>query len=369
MKLNVQTKPSSIDSSPSRQVPAQKILTAAFFGKDTGKKSLVKESSQELCPSRDSSDNRSASLEMENLFNLAAPVPSRDTGRCFRVFTYASHAGRDDKFCRSTRSAILSGVNVHVLGWGLPWIGLQNKTKGLLDLLVLAEKEDPECVIVFLDAYDTLYSAAPGESFSNAVVRKYEEIVRATGKHVVYSGECNCWPRMPECHNRERFPGETPTRFLNSGGWVATASAALKLHTHLFNEYRAIAGHDMKRRVDDQNLTAVAYAYRRDEFSMTLDHFRSIFATFQKVVNSAPFPDCDPAKDFVFRDGGWYDTRQNTFPNFLHFNGGSKAHMQKYEAKLMQGSTVDAKYTCLYFNTEQRQLGEVCDAAEFWEPS
>ena len=59
-----------------------------------------------------------------------APKPPSRNDTCAHgivALTYASHPGRDDRFCRSLESAIRNGLDLRVLGWGVKWEGLSQK--------------------------------------------------------------------------------------------------------------------------------------------------------------------------------------------------------------------------------------------------
>ena len=49
------------------------------------------------------------------------------------ALTYASHKGRDDRFCRAVESAVRENVPWEILGWGVKWEGLSQKLQASLD--------------------------------------------------------------------------------------------------------------------------------------------------------------------------------------------------------------------------------------------
>jgi len=50
------------------------------------------------------------------------------------ALTYATHPGKDDRFCRALHSSIQHKVPLRVLGWGKPWTGLTQKLTGSLEV-------------------------------------------------------------------------------------------------------------------------------------------------------------------------------------------------------------------------------------------
>ena len=115
-------------------------------------------------------------------------------------FRYATHNGRDDKFCRYLRSAANFRVPVKILNWG-------GKHKGNGNKLVITVAElanlDPCDVVIFSDAFDVLYAQGA------------EHIVASVHKHVVHGGvpllmsaECGCWPQIVYDHGRDICEGK-----------------------------------------------------------------------------------------------------------------------------------------------------------------
>lgn len=89
--------------------------------------------------------------------------PWRGNGLCGKdgivAVTYASHAGRDDRFCRAVESAVRNNIPWEVLGWGVKWQGLSQKLQASLDY---ARSLDPDCIMLFSDAFDVLFTQVWG---------------------------------------------------------------------------------------------------------------------------------------------------------------------------------------------------------------
>ena len=78
----------------------------------------------------------------------------------FHAVTYASHTGSDDRFCMSMESAARQKIDLTILGWGVPWRGLFQKLEAAMSL---AESMPPDDVILFVDAFDVLFTNASSQ--------------------------------------------------------------------------------------------------------------------------------------------------------------------------------------------------------------
>ncbi len=114
--------------------------------------------------------------------------PAHEGPGCLRFFTYASHAGTDNKFCKSLVSAVRMGIDLQVLGWGVEWKGLQQKFEAVLEIL---KKIPAECTVVFNDGHDVLYVQSPQH-----ILDMYHNLVRENNASIIFSAECGCWPQM-----------------------------------------------------------------------------------------------------------------------------------------------------------------------------
>ena len=128
--------------------------------------------------------------------------PWRGRGQCgpkgIVAVTYASHGGRDDRFCRAVESAVRAGVPWEVLGWGVKWQGLSQKLQASLDYV---RRLDPDCVLLFSDAFDVLFTQELDQILAG---------FRAARAPLLFAGECGCWPQVrswgPCSHSRRRHP-------------------------------------------------------------------------------------------------------------------------------------------------------------------
>ena len=97
------------------------------------------------------------------------------------ALTYATHPGKDDRFCRALESAVHHKVDLRILGWGKPWTGLTQKLTGSLDYL---RALPTSCIVVFTDAYDILYA-----DDLNGIKAKFEKESEVNGHDVLFAGE------------------------------------------------------------------------------------------------------------------------------------------------------------------------------------
>lgn len=290
-----------------------------------------------------------------------------ETAQCGRhgviALTYASHQGRDDRFCRSLESAIWNGIDLEILGWGVPWEGLSQKLGAALDV-VSALPDD--CVVLFSDAYDVMYSQSLRD-----IARKFVEI----GKPLVFSAECGCWPHVLRDNGRtcrDAFPhSPTPYRYLNSGGWIGTAKVAAKFLRRVVEEAHAATKQDFHK-LNDQELAAQLYLDRAFADDLTLDFFASIFQPTHAVRDSTAVQNCDPLphlRPHPSQAGTLQNVLTNTIPAIYHFNGGGKHHHLELEAQMWWRTCDEAnqphvidhlKAYTLAFNKRMLSFDHVC---------
>ena len=257
-------------------------------------------------------------------------------GRLHTV-TYASHGGRDDRFCRAIESAIRHDYRLVILGWRVPWTGLSQKLQAAYEY---ATSLPPGDLLLFTDAFDVLFTGGPTE-----IVRQF----LLHNSSLLFSAECGCWPHIMERKGRACFydypAAPTPYRYLNSGSWIGTALAAATM----LSEVIRLAGNDF-RNANDQKLVADMFISRR--FNISLDYHNSIFQSMH-MTRDPPLPLCDPSEDMqLTSDGTWLNRRTRGRPALLHFNGGGKPLHLGMEARMW--------YKDLRFNspTDRQRLAD-----------
>lgn len=113
-----------------------------------------------------------------------------------------------------------NGIDLEILGEGEPYPGNGTKIKLLCDYL---ERLAPDEVVLYLDAYDTVFLAGSEE---------IEEKFRALGHPVVFSAEQNCsvngsaWLRFDAWRRYPRF--RKPYRYINAGSLIGEAKPMLE---------------------------------------------------------------------------------------------------------------------------------------------
>ena len=285
------------------------------------------------------------------------PIKRNDTrAHGIVALTYASHPGRDDRFCRSLESAIRNGLDLRVLGWGVKWEGLSQK----LGAALRAVEELPgDCPVVFTDAYDVLFTQ--GES----AMRKAFDDIKAD---LVFSAECGCWPQVQRDRGRtcrDAYPpSPTPYRYLNSGSWAGKASVAAKF-------LRAIGAGSTSQefhKLNDQELASELYLQRGFP-GLQLDHHAKLFQAMHSINDDTLVPNCDPRPHLREIDGVWRNTLTGSTPAVFHFNGGGKRHHLPMEARTwwkrcrtaqMPDALDKVAATKLLFNGVRRSFGDVC---------
>ena len=84
-----------------------------------------------------------------------AYVNSKKDKKRIHAVTYASHGGRDDRFCRAVESALRHDIDLVILGWGVDWKGLSQKLDASHAYAAALPAED---VMLFTDAFDVMFT-------------------------------------------------------------------------------------------------------------------------------------------------------------------------------------------------------------------
>lgn len=224
--------------------------------------------------------------------------------------TYASHRGRDDRFCRAVESAVRNDINLVILGWGVPWRGLSQKLEAAHAYTSSLPATD---IILFTDAFDVLYTSS---------LQSINESFLSLKSDIIFSAECGCWPHVAEDRD-VCFTGypisPTPYRYLNSGTWIGFADPSAKMLQSVIKE----AGKDFGN-ANDQKLIADFYIANR--FGIKLDFSNKLFQSMHMTLDP-PLPHCNPVEDVVLdkSTNTWFNKLTKSTPAVLHFNGGGKS--------------------------------------------
>jgi hypothetical protein len=286
-----------------------------------------------------------------------SPVPVHpnepEAGKIYAV-TYASHRGRDDRFCRAVESAVRHQVPLVILGWGTKWLGLSQKLEAAYNFSVTLNTTD---IMLFTDAFDVLYSNTVGY-----IKKSFLELNSA----VVFSGECGCWPHIAENKTicTHAYPlAPTPYRFLNSGSWIGYAKPASEMLLTVMEEAGANFG-----MANDQKLIADMYIDGRN--GIKLDFHNKLFQSMHMTLEGRPLPYCNPHDNIELKDSGkFYNNLTHSFPAVFHFNGGGKRHHLKMEASIWYKSSgettrekLDALFNAHIYNNSYNNMtfGQLC---------
>jgi len=259
-------------------------------------------------------------LETPIKTNIVAPkqIEKKVENMKLHTVTYATHGGKDDRFCRAVESAIRHNFELIILGWGEKWLGLSQKLTGAYNYV---KSLPPGDVILFTDAFDVLYSDEP-----NSILQKF----LSTKAEILFSAECGCWPHVMEDKDAcfTKYPkSPTPYRYLNSGTWIGYAKPAADMLLQIIKE----AGNDFTN-ANDQKLVADFYIDGR--FGIKLDFYNLIFQSMHMTLDP-PLPHCNPVEHVVITpEYKWKNELTKSLPSVFHFNGGGKRHHLRMEKEM-----------------------------------
>ena len=288
----------------------------------------------------------------------ASPISSTSTSlssRKLHIVTYATHGGRDDRFCRAVESALMNDVQLVILGWGEKWVGLSQKLSAALLFSQSIPKTD---VMMFVDAFDVMFTKTA--SNHEDLLNKF----KALNSSILFSAECGCWPHVIEdpaiCLKQyPNPPSPSPYRYLNSGAWIGYADEASKL----LSDVQIKAGNNWDT-ANDQKLVADMFLLRQHDIQ--LDYMNVLFQSMHMTYDP-PLAYCDPMASIVLDEypttattttataaattttttaninsGSnskdqvvkvWRNKLTDGQPAVFHFNGGGKTHHPTMEAQ------------------------------------
>jgi hypothetical protein len=232
--------------------------------------------------------------------------------------TYASHHGRDDRFCRSVESAVRHKYELVILGWQVKWRGLSQKLEAAYSFAASLPEND---LMLFTDAFDVLYT-----SESDRIV----DVFLSHNYTILFAAECGCWPHVMDdvkiC--TDKYPqSPTPYRYLNSGTWIGYAKQA----RDMLAEVIRLAGKNFDN-ANDQKL--VADMFLAGTHGIQLDYQCEVFQSMHRT-DPPPLPSCNPSLDLeLSSEKRWFNKRTKSFPAIFHFNGGGKEHHLRMENKV-----------------------------------
>jgi hypothetical protein len=277
-----------------------------FIDNNTSIYSVLHSSLPHQLPSSSSSTSSLSSSLSSSHF------PPSSSSSSLHIVTYATHGGRDDRFCRAVESSIVNKVNLKILGWGKKWMGLSQKLRAAQSY---AESVSFYDIILFVDAFDIMFTKAANEE---NIIKTFKQI----NKTILFSAECGCWPHVVEDPKicLTQYPTTpTPYRYLNSGAWIGYAGLA----NIMLKDIEAKAG-DNYAMANDQKL--VADLYINHQYDVSIDYNAEIFQSMHMTLDP-PLPYCDPKTHLKLNSNKIWENRiTHTTPSVIHFNGGGKTH-------------------------------------------
>lgn len=209
-------------------------------------------------------------------------------------------------------SCAKNNIQITNIAQGIDWNGTDMSGPGggqKINLFKKYFKEndvDGEDIILFVDGYDTFFSAGIDE-----IVERYFEM-SIGGNEVIFGAEDNCWPR-PEWADKFDLTKSYP--FLNSGTFIGTA-----------RYLKSIFDVDIEDDGDDQE--AIQKQYFTKKYPMILDHDQYIFMTMNE--------------DLEIKNNDTYNSNVMTFGCLVHGQGDDRN--KKKFAKLYDDLYVKGKH-------------------------
>ena len=104
------------------------------------------------------------------------------SGPQLHVVTYASHGGRDDRFCRAIESTYHHNIDLIILGWGVKWTGLSQKLYAAYHYTKALPEDD---IVLFVDAFDVMFA-----NTEEYILTRYLD---EHSNDLLFGAECGCW--------------------------------------------------------------------------------------------------------------------------------------------------------------------------------
>lgn len=214
------------------------------------------------------------------------------------IVTYGTD---DGKLYFLRRSAALYGVQVENLAAGrTDWAGYQDKLWGVRQW-ILGRSFEAEDRIMFVDAYDVLLSG--GEEDIWRGYRAYNS------PDLLIAAEKNSFPFADVADDYPEV--DTAYRFLNSGGFIGTAAAILKMINWIEDDDVV---REICRTATDQGYVVRYYLEQGGVDNIKLDTHCLVFNCMWGVRWD---------KEVGFENGRFVNKVTLSKPAVLHFNGGT----------------------------------------------
>lgn len=212
----------------------------------------------------------------------------------FHIVTCASRETKELQ--QLITSAQFHGMEVEVLGIGIPYAGNSRKFRSYLEYLDTVPEND---IILFVDAYDVLILAD-----EKTILETFHQM----NAPFVISVETYCWP--PELAKRY-LSSPTLFKYINSGVYIGYAGYMKNLFKDLpvFYDYQS-----------DQGVIARHYFLHRDAYR--LDYHNEISLCLFDVDEFSIILDKSTKKGFF--------KLANKYPCIFHWNGPAKSRVKSF---------------------------------------
>ena len=215
------------------------------------------------------------------------------------IVTYGTD---DGKLYFLRRSALLWGVQVENLGLGKKeWAGYQDKLWGVREW-IQGRSFEPEDRIMFVDAYDVLLNGGEEDIWRGYQAYQCPDLLVAAEKN-----------SYPFADMADDYPEvDTEYRYLNSGGFIGTPAAILKMINWIEDDDVV---REICRTATDQGYVVRYYLEEgREKDGVQLDTRCLVFNCMWGVRWD---------KEVQFDNGRLVNTVTLSKPPVLHFNGGT----------------------------------------------
>jgi len=189
-------------------------------------------------------------------------------------------------------------VNIEYL-YKSSWNGYIDKILYMLDTIKNIPDYD---VVCFIDAYDVLINSTAYD-----ILEKF----KSYNCKLLIGAELNCFPSdytSQMDHAASILNSNTPIKYLNSGGYIGYKKNVHELLT--WKSPQDIA--NICSYCGDQTYFIEYYLHNYMKESILLDHKSKVFQNMHLIS----------WKEVDFRGGRIYNNILNTYPSFVHFNGG-----------------------------------------------
>ena len=177
------------------------------------------------------------------------------------------------------------------------WEGYITKIKAVKKYIESFNDND---IIIFIDAFDVLISG-----HTNEIIEKF----KLYNCDILVSAELNCYPPFFKNDIDKIMPKEIKNKYINAGGYMGYVKHIKSfLEWKNINEIERICQHG-----GDQTYILKYFIENYNKVNIKLDTKSLIFQNMHLIS----------WKEIDFREGRVFNNILNTYPCFIHFNGGT----------------------------------------------